>query len=126
MIGYDIRNEPHAYPTNGCTWGDGSDRDIKAMFERVGNAILAIDPDKLIICEGPQDYSNSFAHVGNAPWGCFFHFQLFNFNCDFVNTLLIGDLSTAGRGDAVTLNVSNKVSLYSFYSYHLHYSYFNY
>lgn len=74
MIGYDIRNEPHSYPSNGCTWGDGSDRDIRAMYERVGNALLAIDPDKLIICEGPQDYSNSFTHIGNAPWGNNNHF----------------------------------------------------
>jgi endoglucanase len=62
VIGYDIRNEPvlataHAKP--GCTWASheggtvGSDRDLRDMYQRVGNAILAIDPDALIICELP-------------------------------------------------------------------------
>jgi len=68
MIGYDLRNEPQAYPGM-CTWGDNSNRDIRAMYQRVGNAILDVDPHKLIICEGPQNYSGSYANMGPAPWG---------------------------------------------------------
>lgn len=52
MIGYDIRNEPLSYP-HMSVWGGGSDRDIRAMYVRVGNAIQAIDPTKLIIVEPP-------------------------------------------------------------------------
>ena len=48
VIAYDLRNEPSA-----SVWGDGSDRDIRAMYIRVGNAIQAIDPDKLIVVEPP-------------------------------------------------------------------------
>ena len=53
VIGYDLRNEPLNYP-HMSVWGDGSDRDIAAMYTRVGNAIQAIDPAKLIIVEPPS------------------------------------------------------------------------
>jgi len=52
IIGYDIRNEPADWPGM-SVWGGGSDRDIAAMYKRVGDAILAIDPAKLIIIEPP-------------------------------------------------------------------------
>lgn len=71
VIGYDLRNEPLAYPGM-STWEAGSrnpDHNIRWMYERVGKAIQAIDPDKLIICEGPQNYNGSFADKGPAPWG---------------------------------------------------------
>lgn len=55
IIGYDLRNEPLFYEGM-STWGDGGIRDIRAMYERVGNAILAVDSSKLIIVEGPQNY----------------------------------------------------------------------
>lgn len=53
IIGYDLRNEPLNYPGTSL-WGGGSDRDIRAMYMRVGNAIQAIDPAKLIIVEPPS------------------------------------------------------------------------
>ena len=59
ILGYDLINEPHAGLT---VWGGyggwvpGSNRDIRAMYMRVGNAIHAIDPRPLIIAEGVQDY----------------------------------------------------------------------
>jgi endoglucanase len=53
VIGYDLRNEPLDLP-HMSVWGGGSDRDIAAMYTRVGNAILAIDPAKLIIVEPPN------------------------------------------------------------------------
>lgn len=71
VIGYDLRNEPLAY-RGMSTWEAGSRNpahNIRWMYERVGRAIQAIDPDKLIICEGPQNYGGSFANQGPAPWG---------------------------------------------------------
>src|ERR1700760_9893 len=53
VIGYDLRNEPLSWP-HMSQWGGGSNRDIAAMYTRVGNAILAIDPTKLIIVEPPN------------------------------------------------------------------------
>jgi endoglucanase len=52
VIGYDLRNEPLNYP-HMSLWGGGSDRDIRAMYIRVGDAIQAIDRAKLIIVEPP-------------------------------------------------------------------------
>lgn len=70
ILGYDIINEPQAagHATPGSTWGGlttgagivgvvGSNQDIRAMYQRVGNAIHAIDPNPLIICEGLIDYN---------------------------------------------------------------------
>ena len=53
VIAYDLRNEPLDYP-HMSIWGGGGDRDIRAMYERVGNAILTIDPAKLIVVEPPS------------------------------------------------------------------------
>jgi hypothetical protein len=39
------------------------------MYQRVGNAIQAIDQDKLIIAEGPQNWDRSFDGSGPAPEG---------------------------------------------------------
>jgi endoglucanase len=55
VIGYDLDNEPHA--AGRITWGGGGPTDIHRMCTEVGNAILAVDPGPLIICEGPQEYS---------------------------------------------------------------------
>lgn len=55
VIGYDIRNEPLDWPGM-SVWGGGGDRDIRAMYERVGNAIEAIDGSKLIIVEPPNSH----------------------------------------------------------------------
>ena len=58
VIGFDLHNEPH-----GGNWGQGGPTDIWAMFMEVGNAIGAMNPDVLIICEGLQNYR------GEAPEG---------------------------------------------------------
>jgi endoglucanase len=63
IIGYDIRNEPLDWPGM-SVWGGGSDRDIRSMYLRAGNAILAIDSDKLIIVEPPNGDCRG---VRNAP-----------------------------------------------------------
>lgn len=49
MVAFDLHNEPHS-PS---TWGDGSmTTDWRLAAQRAGNAILAADPDALIIVEG--------------------------------------------------------------------------
>ena len=97
VIGYDLWNEPSGYPGM-STWEQG-DRNpahnIRYMCERAGNAILAIDPRKLIICEGPMNAQRSLADPRiPAPWG---------------------DLSMAGKYP-VQLSVPDKI-VYSVHDY---------
>ena len=51
VIGFDIRNEPCAHTKTPAVWGGKGPTDIHAMYEAVGNAVLAANPDALIICE---------------------------------------------------------------------------
>jgi len=95
VIGYDIWNEPLEYGKS--TWEPGNrnpTHNIRYMYERVGNAILAIDPSKLIICEGPLTGASLADRRWPAPWG---------------------DLSIAGRYP-VNLLVPNKL-VYSVHDY---------
>jgi hypothetical protein len=77
VIGFDLDNEPsngyNKYPEN---WGQGGPDDIWAMFTNVGNAIHAVDPGALIICEGAADitdkssllwWSMNLTHVATKP-----------------------------------------------------------
>jgi len=97
VVGYDLRNEPLAYPGM-STWEEGDrnpTHNIRFMYERAGNAIHAIDPTKLIICEGPLNAQRSFADPNTpAPWG---------------------DLSLAGKYP-VNLSVPHKL-VYSVHDY---------
>lgn len=72
VIGYDLWNEPLGYPGM-STWEEGDrnpTHNIRSMCERAGNAILAIDPKKLIVCEGPMNMQRSLADPKTpAPWG---------------------------------------------------------
>jgi endoglucanase len=68
VIGFDLHNEPLTIKGN-INWGQGGPTDIHAMCTNVGNAIQAVDPGALIICEGPMNYSGSFAGSGIAPEG---------------------------------------------------------
>jgi endoglucanase len=57
IIGADLANEPHGP----ATWGDGNPRtDWRMAAERVGNAILAVNPQWLIIVEGIEEYHGDF------------------------------------------------------------------
>ncbi len=56
VIGFDIRNEPCAHTSTPALWGGGGPTDIRAMYEAVGNAILAVNPNALIICEAVINY----------------------------------------------------------------------
>lgn len=60
VIGADLHNEPHGP----ATWGDGSANDWRLAAERAGNAILAVNPDWLIIVEGVEATA-----AGNTWWG---------------------------------------------------------
>jgi endoglucanase len=56
VIGYDLRNEPHFGP---ATWGSNDpETDYRLLYEQVGNALLALDPGPMIICEGLQAYGH--------------------------------------------------------------------
>lgn len=71
VIATDLHNEPHG----AATWGDGSaTTDWRAAATRAGNAILAANPDLLIVVEGVEAYNNNYywwggnlAGAGAAP-----------------------------------------------------------
>jgi endoglucanase len=61
VIGADLHNEPHGQ----ATWGDGNTAtDWRLAAERGGDAILAVNPDWLIIVEGIENYHNDFTWWG--------------------------------------------------------------
>ncbi len=85
VIGADLINEPHM-----ATWGDGSPTDWAAAAQRIGDAVLSIAPDWLIVVEGVS------AHNGTSYWWG-------------------GNLSGAGA-HPVTLDVPNRL-VYSAHDY---------
>ncbi len=60
VVGADLHNEPHhvqGSPTTGACWGCGTTSvDWRLAAERAGNAILAVNPNWLIIVEGTDCY----------------------------------------------------------------------
>jgi endoglucanase len=61
VIGADLHNEPHGQ----ATWGDGNAAtDWRLAAEQAGNAVLAANPDWLIIVEGIESY-----HYDYYWWG---------------------------------------------------------
>jgi endoglucanase len=57
VIGADLHNEPHG----AATWGDGNPAtDWRAAAQRAGNAVLAVNPDWLILVEGIEHYGNDW------------------------------------------------------------------
>ncbi len=59
VIGADLHNEPH-----NASWGDGGALDWRLAAERIGNAILDVAPEWLIIVEGVETAGGS-----NYWWG---------------------------------------------------------
>lgn len=49
VVAFDIRNEPHDIPGRQMTWGTDDAADWKAAAERAGNAVLAANPNLLIV-----------------------------------------------------------------------------
>jgi len=87
VIGFDLHNEPHGT----ATWGDGNmATDWRLAAERAGNAILAVNPNLLIIVEGVETVNGV-----SYWWG--------------------GNLMNAGV-DPVTLSVDNQL-VYSIHDY---------
>lgn len=106
VIGYDLDNEPLSHGAHGVSlnWGQGGPTDIWKMYTDVGNAILALNPRLLIICEGPQSTENT----GNGLAGIGPE----------------GDLSAVGGiggvpAKPVVLNIPNQV-VYSVHEYDTH------
>jgi endoglucanase len=66
VIGADLHNEPY----NPASWGDGNlATDWRLAAERAGNAILAANPNWLIIVEGIQQYEETWANWGGNLTG---------------------------------------------------------
>ncbi len=87
VIGADLHNEPHGQ----ATWGSGNAAtDWRLAAEKAGNAVLAANPNWLIIVEGVEN-----AASGSTWWG--------------------GNLSSAGSAP-VRLNVANRL-VYSPHEY---------
>jgi endoglucanase len=61
VVGFDLNNEPHGKTQDGgATWATGNltnDWDVAA--QKCGNAILAVNPDVLIIIEGVEQYEST-------------------------------------------------------------------
>jgi endoglucanase len=74
VVGFDLRNEPHTPAgdtyAEGATWGTGDpDTDVRLAYEQAGDAILAVDPNALIFCEGISENPDASAAGGyNATW----------------------------------------------------------
>jgi endoglucanase/chitinase len=69
VIGFDLTNEPHLFPTywsppGGSTWGDGSATDLRAMYSQAAAAIQAVDPGALIIAEGIENWTGTLFNGG--------------------------------------------------------------
>jgi endoglucanase len=74
VVGFDLRNEPHTPAgdtyAEGATWGTGdTSTDIRLAYEQAGNAILAVDPNALIFCEGISENPTSSGGTNGTWWG---------------------------------------------------------
>lgn len=64
VAGFDLINEPHA-----CTWDRDPVTGVVGYYERCGNAIHAVNPDVLIICEGVSELGMNNGAVDHTPEG---------------------------------------------------------
>jgi endoglucanase len=74
VVGFDLRNEPHTPAgdtyAEGATWGTGDpSTDVRLAYEQAGDAILAVDPDALIFCEGISENPTSSGTYNSTWWG---------------------------------------------------------
>jgi cellulose 1,4-beta-cellobiosidase len=77
VIGADLRNEPHnvaGTPYNGngsgATWGTGNAAtDWRLAAQKAGNAVLAANPNLLILVEGISDYQLPSGTIDSDWWG---------------------------------------------------------
>lgn len=66
VIAADLRNEIRSGPTGEPKWGTGDERDWHRTAESLGNRLLRINPDLLIIVEG-LNYATDFSGVAAKP-----------------------------------------------------------
>jgi endoglucanase len=71
VVGFDLHNEPHADGTEpggtGACWGCGDPaRDWRLAAERGGNAVLAANPDLLIVVEGVSCPSGATPNIWDS------------------------------------------------------------
>lgn len=61
VVGFDLDNEPHGKTKDGgATWATGDlTKDWNTAAQKCGNAILAVNPDALIIIEGVEQYDTT-------------------------------------------------------------------
>ncbi len=100
VVGYDLRNEPHTPAdtpyAQGATWGSGDPAtDWRLAAQTAGNALLAVNPNALILVEGVGETPNASGTMDATWWG--------------------GDLALAGQYP-VQLSVPNRL-VYSPHDY---------
>lgn len=64
VCGFDLINEPHE-----CTWDRNPLTGVVGFYERCGNAIHAVNPHVLIICEGVSERGMNSGTVDHTPVG---------------------------------------------------------
>jgi endoglucanase len=74
VVGFDLRNEPHTPAgdtyAEGATWGTGdASTDVRLAYEQAGDAILAVDPNALIFCEGISENPTASGTYNSTWWG---------------------------------------------------------
>jgi len=71
VIGMDINNEPNGKIDNpaGARWGTGDQFDWALAAEKCGNAILAANPNVLILVEGIEAYRKPNGDLTSYWWG---------------------------------------------------------
>jgi len=110
VVGADLHNEPHHVQGNGPTsacWGCGdTTKDWRLAAQRAGNAILAANPNWLIIVEGVDCFGPGGDSEPPNPYG-----GGGNASCTWWGGQIAG-----AKDYPVTLNVANRV-VYSAHEY---------
>ncbi len=68
VVAADLRNEPRCVGSVCATWGGPPDTDWRAAAERGGDAVLAVNPNLLVMVEG-INYAGSLRGVAADPVG---------------------------------------------------------
>ena len=69
VIAIDLRNEPHNAYNGGACWDCGGVYDWHLAAQRAGNAVLAINPNLLIVVEGVDAYNGDYYWWGGNLLG---------------------------------------------------------
>jgi endoglucanase len=66
VVGADLRNEPRSDGARVASWGGPPETDWRSAAERGGNAVLAVNPDLLVIVEGVS-YAGTLEGAATDP-----------------------------------------------------------